>query len=301
MTSPVVRRRRLSAQLRAIRESSGRTADRVAAALGWSPSKITRYELARTGLRVPDVARLLDYYQVTGERREHLLQLARDATGRGWWERAGGLLPADVQFYIGIEDEATAIRIREGEAVPGLLQTAAYARHVIASYAVIEPIAPGAVERLVRVRMRRQEVLIREQPARLSVVLDEAILRRRIGDDAVMRDQLMHLAEVNQRPNISARILPLSAQHMVVGPAFVVFEFVSSEDAPMPDVAASEQLKSILIEEDEQQTHIYGLAFRALENASLSPAASSDLLVKTAASAWSQTGCAQREARRRRD
>jgi transcriptional regulator with XRE-family HTH domain len=155
MASPVVRRRRLAAQLRAIRESQGRTADRVARTLGWSPSKLTRYELARTGLRVPDVARLLDYYQVTGDSRDHLLQLAREAVGKGWWEESGAELPADVHHYIGLEDEASAICLRHGDVVPGLLQTEAYARHLIAGYGAIEPIAPRVIERLVRVRIRR--------------------------------------------------------------------------------------------------------------------------------------------------
>jgi transcriptional regulator with XRE-family HTH domain len=286
MASPVVRRRRLAAQLRAIRESQGRTADRVAKTLGWSPSKLTRYELARTGLRVPDVARLLDCYQVTGDRRDHLLQLAREAAGKGWWEGSGGELPADVQHYIGLEDEATTICLRHGDVVPGLLQTVAYARQVIASYGAIEPVAPRVIERLVRVRTRRQEVLYREVPPRLSVVLDEAILRRRVGDDSVMRGQLLHLAELGNRPNISLRILPLGARHMVVGPAFAVFQFGSAEGAAMPDVVASEQLKTILIEESEQQAHLHSLVFRALETESLIPAASRDLILEIAESAW---------------
>jgi transcriptional regulator with XRE-family HTH domain len=298
MASPAVRRRRLAAQLRAIRESQRTTADRVARRLGWSTSKLTRYELAQRRLRVPDVARLLDCYQVTGDRRDHLLQLAREAAGEGWWEESGIGLPADVQHYIGLEDEATTICLRHGDVVPGLLQTAAYARHLIASYGAIEPIAPGMIERLVRVRMRRQEVLTRELPARLSVVLDEAILRRRVGDDRVMRDQLMHLAELGDRPNISLRILPLGAHHMVVGPAFAVFEFGSAEGGALPDVVASEQLKTILIEESEQQAHLHSLVFRALEGASLSPAESTDLILEIAESAWSYSGRAGRSARR---
>src|SRR5215470_4342007 len=84
--SPTVRRRRLAAELRAIRESKGKSGDAVAAALKWSPSKISRYELARTGLKLPDVERLLDYYHVTGSRRELLVELARDAAQKGWWE-----------------------------------------------------------------------------------------------------------------------------------------------------------------------------------------------------------------------
>lgn len=74
--SPAVRRRRLAAELREIRESKGKSGDAVAAALKWSPSKISRYELARTGLKPAEVARLLDYYEISGPRRAQLLALA---------------------------------------------------------------------------------------------------------------------------------------------------------------------------------------------------------------------------------
>ena len=96
-SSPTVRRRRLAAELRGIRESTGKSGDAVAAALNWSPSKISRYERARTGLRPRDVARLLDYYQITGTRREALLSLAEDAAQKGWWEEYGDSLSEDYQ------------------------------------------------------------------------------------------------------------------------------------------------------------------------------------------------------------
>src|SRR5437660_11262282 len=109
--SPTVRRRRLAAELRAIRETSGKSGDAVAAALKWSPSKISRYELARTGLKPQEVERLLDYYQVTGPRRELLLSLAEDAARKGWWEDYGDSLSADYQQFIGLEHEASSMAI----------------------------------------------------------------------------------------------------------------------------------------------------------------------------------------------
>lgn len=287
MASPLVRRKRLAAALRAIRESTGKSGERVAAALGWSPSKITRYELARTGLRLRDVAELLDYYDVTGSRRAQLLQLAREAEGKGWWESSGDDISADHQLYIGYEDEAASIAICHYEVVPGLLQTEEYARWLIANYGLIEPIAPAVIERLVKVRMRRQQVLRRESPVQLSAVLDESILRRRIGDERVMHHQLAHLAEMADWPNSTIRILPLEAQHAVLGPSFVIFRFGLLFDAPIPDVVASEQLKSILIVEDEKEAHLHDLLFRALGGASLDPAASKRLILDTAETYWS--------------
>ncbi len=286
--SPTVRRRRLAAELRAIRETSGRSADRVAAALNWSPSKISRYELARTGLKPHEVEKLLDYYGVVGSRRAHLLQLAIDATQKGWWEDFADELSTDYQQYIGLEHEATSIAIWHVEVIPGLLQAEAYARHIITNYGRIEPIAPGLIERLVRVRMQRQLVLTREPQVELDVVLDESILRRRIGDEQVMYRQLRHLSELADRPNITIRILPLGAQHTVLGPAFVIFHFVSDADGILPDVVASEQLKNVFTVEGEQQTYLHRLVFQALVSASLDPGASKAQIIEAAESYWSR-------------
>src|SRR6202161_4230281 len=139
-SSQTVRRRRLAAELRGIRESKGKSGDTVAAALRWSPSKISRYERARTGLRPREVERLLDYYQITGPRRELLLALAEDAAQKGWWEEFGDSLSEDYQQFIGLEHEATAIAVWHVDVVPGLLQTEAYARVIISRYSRIEPI-----------------------------------------------------------------------------------------------------------------------------------------------------------------
>jgi transcriptional regulator with XRE-family HTH domain len=286
--SPTVRRRRLAAELRALRESKGKSGDTVAAALKWSPSKISRYELARTGLKPLEVEKLLNYYGVTGARRLQLMELAKDAARKGWWEDFDEL-SADYQQFIGFEHEASSIDIWHVEVIPGLLQSRAYARHIIANYGLIEPIAPGMIERLVKVRMQRQQVLTREQPAELSVVLDESSLRRRIGDEQVMYDQLMHLVELADRPNITIRILPLVAQHTVLGPAFVIFHFGSltdDSDAVLQDVVASEQLKNFATVEGEQETHLHRLVFQTLVRASRDPAASRELILETAESCW---------------
>src|SRR5579863_3851750 len=241
--SPTVRRRRLAAELRGIRESKGKSGDSVAAALKWSPSKISRYERARTGLRPKEVERLLDYYEITGPRRALLLGLAEDASQKGWWEEFGDSLSEDYRQFIGLEHEATTMAIWHVDVVAGLLQTEAYARHIISSYSRIEPLAPGMIGRLVRVRMRRQQVLNREG-LQLSIVLDESILKRRIGDDSVMHEQLQRLALEADRPNLTVQILPLDAQHQVFGESFVIFGFGEDSDAMLQDVVSTEQLRS---------------------------------------------------------
>jgi transcriptional regulator with XRE-family HTH domain len=284
--SPTVRRRRLAAELRGIRESKGKSGDAVAAALKWSPSKISRYERARTGLRPVEVERLLDYYGITGPRRTLLLGLAEDAVQKGWWDEFSDTLSEDYQQFIGLEHEATSIDIWHVDVVAGLLQTEAYARHIISSYSRVEPVAPGMIGRLVRVRMRRQQVLNRED-LQLSVVLDESILKRRIGDDFVMYEQLQRLAREADRPNLTVQILPLDSQHQVFGESFVIFGFGADSDAMMQDVVSTEHLRSGFSLEGERETYLHRIAFRMLTEASLDPAASRALILETAESHWS--------------
>jgi transcriptional regulator with XRE-family HTH domain len=287
--SPTVRRRRLAAELRGIRESKGKSGDAVAAALKWSPSKISRYELARTGLKPQEVERLLDYYGVTGSRRELLLELAEDASRKGWWEEYADSLSADYQQFIGLEHEASSIAIWHVEAVPGLLQTEGYARHVISSYSQVEPIAPGMIERLVRVRMRRQEALTRDPALQLQVVLDESVLKRRIGDDSVMHGQLERLAREADRPDITLQILPLDAQHTVFAESFVIFRFGPDHDAMLQDVVSAEHLRNAFSVEGERETYLHRIAFKMLADSALDAAASRELILEAAESYWSSS------------
>jgi transcriptional regulator with XRE-family HTH domain len=284
--SPTVRRRRLAAELRGIRESKGKSGDAVAAALKWSPSKISRYERARTGLRPRDVERLLDYYEITGPRRALLLGLAEDAAQKGWWEEFTDSLSEDYKQFIGLEHEATSMAIWHVDVVTGLLQTEDYARHIIGSYSRVEPVAPGMIGRLVRVRMRRQQVLSRDG-LQLSVVLDESVLKRRIGDEPVMYDQLMRLVKEADRPNLTLQVLPLDAQHSVFGESFVIFSFGQDADAMLQDVVSTEHLRSGFTLEGERDTYLHRIAFQMLSEAALDPVASRALILETAESYWS--------------
>ena len=284
--SPTVRRRRLAAELRGIRESKGKSGDTVAAALRWSPSKISRYERARTGLRPREVERLLDYYEITGPRRALLLGLAEDATQKGWWEEHADSLSEDYKQFIGLEHEATSMAIWHVDVVTGLLQTEDYARHIIGSYSRVEPVAPGMIGRLVRVRMRRQQVLDRDG-LQLSVVLDESVLKRRIGDEAVMYDQLQRLVKEADRPNLTLQVLPLDAQHSVFGESFVIFGFGQDADAMLQDVVSTEHLRSGFTLEGERDTYLHRIAFQMLVDAALDPMASRKLILETAETYWS--------------
>jgi transcriptional regulator with XRE-family HTH domain len=285
--SPTVRRLRLAAELRGIRERKGKSGDAVAAALRWSPSKISRYERARTGLQPREVEKLLDYYEVTGQQRSDLLKLASDAAQKGWWEESADSISVDYQQFIGLEHEATSIAVWHLNVVSGLLQTEAYARHIISSYGRIEPNAPSAIERQVKIRMQRQRVLDREAEVQVSVVLDESVLKRRVRDASVMYEQLQRLARDAERPNLTLQVLPLDSQHPIFVESFVIFRFGSDSEALLHDVVSTEHLRSGVAVEDEMETYLHRLAFERLAEAALDPASSRALILETAESHWS--------------
>jgi transcriptional regulator with XRE-family HTH domain len=285
--SPTVRRRRLATELREIRESKGESGDAVAKALHWSPSKISRYERAKTGLPPGEVERLLDYYEITGPRRELLLALARDASKKGWWEDYGDSLSPDYQQFIGLEDEASAIAVWQFDVVPGLLQSEAYARSVISTYSQIETVTPGMIDRLVKVRMRRQHIVNRESGLELSVVIDESVLQRRVGDDNIMYEQLQRLARDADRPSVTVQVLPLNEPHPVFAESFVIFRFDADSDAGLKDVVSIEHLRNDFSLEGEKETYLHWVAFQMLTRAALDPDRSKELILKAAESHWS--------------
>jgi transcriptional regulator with XRE-family HTH domain len=280
----------LAAELRRLRETaSGRTLTlaEVATALGWSPSKISRYELAQSGLKPDEVEKMLDFYGITDPQRAQLLTLARDAVQKGWWEDYGDAITDEYMTFIGLEAEATSISQWQVEVVPGLLQTEDYARQVHLGYQRVMPTSPGIIERRVEIRMRRQQVLTSEHPVKLSVVLDESVLQRRIGERLVMHAQLMRLAEAAELPNVTLRVLRLSSEHSLVGDSFVIFNFDTDRSTTMlHDVVSTEFLKDEFHVEGEALSYEQRLAFERLELESASPVESREIIVQTAQRFW---------------
>jgi hypothetical protein len=285
--SPTVRRRRLAAELRAIREQRGESLQTVVTGLGsgWSTSKLSRYELG-SGLKLKEVESLLDHYQVTGAVRENLLILAQEASRKGWWENYSDVSSAELMEFIGLEAEASSVAVWHVDVVTGILQTERYAHALMAQYSKVEPIAPAIIERRVQLRMRRKQVLDQDPPLNLQVVLDESVLKRQFGDESVMYEQLQSLAAVATLPNVSLRILPLRAPHPVSAESFVIFSFGPTGDAILHDVVATEGLKQQFYIEDRQTTFLHRLASDTLLAATLDADASRDLILQTAEEDW---------------
>jgi hypothetical protein len=284
--SPTVRRRRLAAELRRLR--GGRTGTTVAKALNWSPAKVSRYELGQGSFPPEEIEKLLEYYGVTGPRRAQLLDLAAEANEPAWWyDYADALSPGYMEF-IGLEAEAASELEWQVEAVPGLLQTEEYARAIHTAHQQVVLMPPGIFERRIRARMIRQELLTtRNPPLELSVVIDEAVLLRKVGSREVMARQLGHIAEMTQLPNVELRILPLEGGSSLMADSFVVFGFSPEhETTRLGDVVATEGVETNIYIEGEKDTYIFRLFFRAFAEASLSPTDSRLRVLEVAERLW---------------
>ncbi len=227
--NPTVRRRRLGQELRKLRELKGMTAEEVAERLLVSQSKISRLENGRRSISQRDVRDLCGVYGVEDHRIvDSLMQMAKESRQQGWWH-AFGDIPYSV--YIGLETDAASLRVYEASLVPGLLQTPNYAS------AVTEGSWPEAttadVERRVQVRMRRQErITDPENPLRLWAVIDESALRRIVGSNSIMREQMEHLVEFSMQPHITVQVLPYSVgAHPGMYGKFSILEFHDPQDA----------------------------------------------------------------------
>lgn len=247
----------VGARLRRLRETAGLTCDAAGATIRASHSKISRMENGRLGFKRRDVADLLTAYGVRdAAERDILLSLAEMATAPPWWREYADVVPAWFEEYLGLEQAASVIRTYEVQFVPGLLQTADYARAVMA-LGLREGFARSAEQR-VAMRMRRQELLRRANPPKLWAVIDEAALRRAIGGRATMRAQLRHLIDLAEQPDITIEIMPFSAGgHVAAGGPITLLRFA---EADIRDVVYLEQLTNAYYstkrEDIEQYWHI---------------------------------------------
>ncbi|MGX4691501.1 helix-turn-helix domain-containing protein [Streptomyces sp. JNUCC 63] len=227
--NPTVRRRRLGQELRRLRELKGMTAEEVAERLLVSQSKISRLENGRRSISQRDVRDLCGVYEVEDHRVvESLMQMAKDSRQQGWWHSFGDI-PYSV--YIGLETDAASLRIYDPQVVPGLLQTRQYAEALIAG--ALPETAPADVEKRVQVRMRRQErISAAENPLRLWTVLDEAALRRAVGNRSLMRDQLEHLVEQSRLPHVTVQVIPFDmGAHPGLNGQYAILEFPDTADS----------------------------------------------------------------------
>jgi transcriptional regulator with XRE-family HTH domain len=282
---PAVRRRKLGAELRALRARAGLTSGEAAALVGWHQSKVSRIETGASGVKPTDVRLLLDAYGTEDpELRELLLVLAGSEDGGGrqnWWHAYRGVLPPTYRDFISLESQASGMRTLETSVVPGLLQTPEYARAV--TRAAVGTLEDAQLDALVEVRLARQDVLRADPPLELSAVLDEAVLRREVGGPEVMARQLKRLIEAAALPQVRLQVLPFAAgAHIGVTGPFVIFSFPSRSDL---DVVVLDHLTSSLYLERKEDLQAYSEAFNALRIHALSPEDSLDYIAALAGDA----------------
>lgn len=285
--SPTVRRRRLAAELRRLRERAGFTGDEVADRLGWSASKISRIELHRTGVKQSDLLRLLDLYDVTDAHRESLVALGRESSQTGRLEAVAATFPGEHAAFLYAEAEAQSVWTWDPQVVPGLLQTADYARAVMLGLDDVFPVPPGELERRVEARLLRQQVLDRDPPFMLSAVIDESVLYRRLGDDSIMREQLNRFIVTAELPNVTIQVLPLAGSQSITTGAFIYMKFAQVHDVPLHDIAIVENLAGSDYVEEDDDTFSYLRAFKALRRNALSPTDSVAAIRKSVHENWS--------------
>ena len=249
----------------------------VAAALGWSESKLSRIETARTGINESDLERLLVAYDARSELRDRLHDLARRGRGRVWWTPYRSSVPAPYDEYVALEAEAIAMSEWETQIVPGLLQTDEYARAVIEVGADIGD--PETIHRRLALRMARQTVLIRDPPPRLTVVLDEAVLHREVGGPDVLQRQLQRLHEASLRPGVEVLVLPFSAgAHAAQSESFMILDFADNTRGP---VVHSEGLTGGFFHLKGDEVQVFREAFGDVRARALSAEDSRRLITRT--------------------
>lgn len=252
--SPTVLRLVVGSQLRRLRKERGIDLEEAAKAIRGSTAKVSRLERGQGACKERDVADLLTLYGVLDEdERTDFLALTRQTATRGWWHQYSDVLPGWFDRHIGLEEAAAVIRTYEVQFVPGLLQTEEYARAVIL---LGHPRASAHENnRRVQLRMERQELLLRPDAPRLWAVLDEAALRRPLGDTEVMRGQLRHLIEMARRPNVVLQVAPFDIGGLAAaGGPVTILRFPEPD---LPDVVYLEQLTSALYLDKEEDVDHY--------------------------------------------
>nr|WSY54601.1 helix-turn-helix domain-containing protein [Streptomyces sp. NBC_00886] len=270
--SPTARRRRLSIELKKLREKSALTCAQVGQALDWSGSKVNRMETGIGRVQPSDIDALCRFYETTDELREFLKSLAREAKTRGWWQVHGAGVPEWFNIYIGLEQDASAFRQYQCELIPGLMQTEAYTCELHRTGAHM---SAEDIDRAVRVRMERQAMLSRPDAPDAWFIVNEGSLRNVIGDRALMREQLERVLESAELPSVTLQILPFDSGTYPATGTFTLLGFPAPED---PDLVYRDGITDAVYLEGEHHVREYTKAFDGLRAAALSPQRSAQLI-----------------------
>ncbi|GAA3220155.1 helix-turn-helix transcriptional regulator [Actinocorallia longicatena] len=269
--------------MRKLRAARAVNLDEVARGSDVGRTTVYRIEQASHAPRVNDIRALCMYYGVSDEHSEVLVTLARESRLRGWWQRPGTGIPAWFETYVGLEEEASDLRIYEPELITGLLQTESYYRSLLRIDPSLPELSGREHDRRVEVRLKRQERLTGPDAPKLWVILNEAALRREVGGPIVMKAQLDHLVELSRPRNITLQVLPFSAgAHAGVDGFFHILGFPEQAD---PSVVYLQFRRGSLYLEEPEDLIEYTEIYEHLRAVALSPDQSTELIERIAAEA----------------
>lgn len=273
---PSTRRRQLGASLRRLREEKGLSLEEAGGAVGLSKATLSRYETKDGSVRWPLIDALCREYGVGDAERAQLVDLAKNARVKGWWQSYTEVIPERMSPLVTFENESVGASHFSVVYIPGLLQTRGYAETLHRTEVGAPP--EETIQRSVAARMKRQDILTRADPLRLSVVLDESALRRRVGTPEVHRDQLAHLMDMTDLPNVTVRVLPFD-----VGPLASTMEtfMILSGSDPSMDIVYLESLTVSMYLEKPEEVDKYRQAFADIERNALDESSSLRMMSAT--------------------
>ncbi|MCX4974121.1 helix-turn-helix domain-containing protein [Streptomyces sp. NBC_00554] len=272
--SPTARRRRLAIELKRLREDSSLTCSQVGKELDWSSSKVNRMETGQGRVQPSDVDALCRFYGTPDELRDLLKSLAKESKTKGWWHAHGDAIPAWFSVYVGLEQAASHLHTYQSEFIPGLLQTAEYAAEL--SRAWVDHTAED-IQRMVDVRMRRQDLLTSEGAPDLWAVVHQSALLHTVGSRQAMAHQLERMLEMQKLKNVTVQVLPFDAGAYPTPGSFTILSFPEQED---PDLVYREGLTDSVYLEEPKDVTLYTKAFDHLRALALSPQRSTLLITR---------------------
>ncbi|GAA3031688.1 helix-turn-helix transcriptional regulator [Streptomyces lactacystinicus] len=266
MAVSTVRRRRLGEELRRLREQAMISADAAADATGMSLAKLNRIENARTAAKIEDVNKLLDHYGCDDEDfRAGLIAITKDGSKRGWWLSYRDVINVSATDLIMLETEASTFKTYEPAFIPGLFQTAEYARLVIGR---LRTTKTGTVDDLVQVRMARQSILTRPNPVEVWAVIHETALRTIANRPDIMGPQLDKLLTLSRLANVNIQVMPAGAAiHPGMSGSFALLGFPQRKDL---DVVFVEGMLAGFWIEDPTDVELYWAKFQEITAEALS-------------------------------
>ncbi|MEU1879603.1 helix-turn-helix transcriptional regulator [Streptosporangium sp. NPDC020072] len=263
MKHSTVRLRRLARELRMLRAATEMTTEAAAEQLGWSRSKLNRFETGKGAPTTADVAAICHLYCVAESTTEALVQLTREVARRGWWTSYADVFTGS---YVEFEAAAREIFLWEPLLVPGLLQTEEYAREIIQAGHPNQ--SDVELSRRIDARMQRKTSLLGAHPVTLRIVIAEYVLRYPVGTPDVMTRQLDEVLQAAKQPNITIQVLPTAAGvHGGTEGAFSVLTFGDDD----PDLGYAECPAGEVYVEDTEQIRQLMLTFERLAATALSP------------------------------